>query len=312
MSSLSVPRHSTSNSTRTLTAATSAGNRWLCYWQIAKPRISLMVLITVTVGYLLGSRGNWQLAPLLHALMGIALVAFASSAFNQWYEQHTDALMYRTQNRPLPSGRLSSWEVLLLGFASCVVGLMQLIYFVNLLTACLCLFTIVLYVGVYTPLKKVGAYCTAIGAIPGALPPVLGWTAAGAQIDLAALSLFSILFLWQFPHFLAIAWLYRDDYARAGLRMLPKGNAQGLLTGLASVIYALVLLPLSLLPSQLALAGPFYFWVAFTLGVLYLLTAIRFALEQNRRRARQLLVMSLLYLPTLLLTLTWNHVQLLN
>jgi len=311
MSSLSVPRHA-AKSAEGLSAQPVTVNRWIGYWQIAKPRISVMVLITVAVGYLIGSQGNWQLIPLLHALCGIGLVVFASSALNQWLERHTDALMHRTQHRPLPEGRLTAMEVLAAGAIALVSGFVQLLLFVNLQTALLTLFTILLYVCVYTPLKKAGAYCTAVGAIPGALPPLLGWAAAGAEINLAAISLFGILYLWQFPHFLAIAWLYREDYARANLRMLPSGSPQGLLTGIAAVIYALVLLPVSLMPAQLVLAGDVYFWIALALGVVYLWSAVRFLIQQNNERARLLLFTSLIYLPVLLLTLTWDHVQLLN
>ncbi|MBC8114429.1 MAG: protoheme IX farnesyltransferase, partial [Candidatus Saccharimonas sp.] len=201
------------------------------YTQIAKPRISLMVLLTVTVGYLLGIDGAWSAVTLFHAWFGIALVAMGSSALNQWFERETDGRMRRTMNRPLPSGRLRPAEVLTLGIVCGVVGTVYLAAFVNGPTAALTALTFVLYAGVYTPLKRVTSLCTAVGAIPGALPPVLGWLAAGGRLDWTAGSLFGLLFLWQFPHFLAIAWLHKDDYCAAGLRMLPAGRSLPHVTG---------------------------------------------------------------------------------
>src|SRR5579872_1376018 len=227
---------------------TAAALRLADYVLLTKPRISLLVLLTVSAGFALGSADLWQPLLLAHALFGIALVATASSAFNQWLERDSDALMLRTLNRPLPSGRLSPAEVFLFGLAAAFFGIVWLATFVGATAAVLSAVTLVLYVGVYTPLKRRTSLGTAIGAIPGAMPPVLGWAAAGAPLDSGAFSLFAVLFLWQFPHFLAIAWIYRDQYARAGLKMLPARGQTPRVTGLMAVGYALALLPLSLFP----------------------------------------------------------------
>lgn len=278
--------------------------------ELTKPRISVMVLVTVTVGYTLATHGNWQWHVLLPALLGVALVASASSAWNQWIERRTDARMDRTADRPLPSGRLTGAEVFAFGMFCAIAGTLTLATLVNATTALLTLMTLVLYVGVYTPLKRHTSLCTAIGAIPGALPPVLGWTAAGGALDEGALALFAILFLWQFPHFLAIAWLYRQQYDGAGLQMLPR-NRSTRVVGLLAVTYAAVLIPASLLPRSVALAGDLYLVAAVVLGLMYLVGAIRFALQESRTSARGLLLISLIYLPALLLVLTFDHLRLL-
>jgi protoheme IX farnesyltransferase len=281
------------------------------YLELIKPRIAVMVLVTVTVGYALGSSGTLEFGPLLCALLGIALVASGSSALNQFIERASDGWMPRTANRPLPAGRLTPAEVFCFGFATSLVGILYLTLAVNRLTGALALLTWVLYVGIYTPLKRVTSLCTAVGAIPGALPPVLGWTAAGGTLEAGAFSLFAILFLWQFPHFLAIGWLYREQYERAGLRMLPAVKRRRIVGSLC-VAYALVLLPVSLLPSRLSLAGDSYFLVALVLGLGYLLCTVRFLFRESERTARDLLWSSLTYLPLLFLSLTWDHFQLLQ
>jgi protoheme IX farnesyltransferase len=282
------------------------------YLELTKPRIAVLALTAVTVGYVLGSKGGWQVVPLLHALLGIGCVAAGSSILNQWIERSTDTQMDRTANRPLPAGRLQASEALWFGLACGLFGTLYLTIAVNAVTAWLALATMFLYVGVYTPLKRHTSLCTAVGAVPGALPPVLGWTAAGGQLDAGAFSLFAILFLWQFPHFLAIAWLYREDYARAGLRMLPRPSAKLPIVGAFTVIYALALIPVSLLPSEFALAGDAYFLAAIILGLCYLISSVRFLLNESRRTARSLLLVSLVYLPLLLLALTADHLRLLQ
>ncbi len=307
---------STLDSTRIETVAiparSSAVGRLLDYAELTKPRIALLVLFTVAIGYYLGSDGRWQPATLLHALIGIALVAAGSSALNQFSERDTDARMHRTANRPLPSGRLQPGEVLAFGIAAGGLGCVYLAATVNLSTVALAATTLLLYTVAYTPLKRATSLCTAVGAVAGALPPVLGWSAAGGTLGEGAFVLFGILFLWQFPHFLAIAWLYQDDYARAGLKMLPTPKPAGRVVGLMCVAYALALLPISLLPSQVGLAGHGYFLAAIVLGAGYLLCAVRFWLCESKRAARGVVYASLLYLPLLLLLLTWNHFQLLR
>jgi heme o synthase len=282
------------------------------YLILTKPRIAVLALLTVSAGYALGSADQWRLVPLLHALFGIALVAAASSALNQYFERETDARMRRTADRPLPAGRLTAPEVLSMGLSAGAAGTIYLALFVNGTTATLSAVTLLLYTGVYTPLKRYSAFATAVGAIPGALPPVLGWVASGGALDSSAFSLFAVLFLWQFPHFLAIAWMYRDEYARAGLRMLPSRGETPCVVGLMAVCYALALLPLSLYPAHCGLAGNAYVAVAFVLSLIYLASAVRFALEESQRTARALLWTSLVYLPVLLVTLVWDHFRLLS
>jgi heme o synthase len=282
------------------------------YVEIAKPRISFMVLVTVSCGFVLGMETASVSGTLFHACLGIAVVAIGSSAVNQWIERVTDGRMRRTMNRPLPSGRLAPFEVLMFGLVAACVGTMYLALTVNLATSIMSAVTFVLYAGVYTPLKRVTSLCTAVGAIPGALPPVLGWLASGASLDMNAFALFAILFVWQFPHFFAIAWLHRDDYCKAGLRMLPGGKSMPHITGLLAVTYALCLIPISLLPSHFGMAGSFYTVVAMLLGAAYLTASVLFAINETRTTARRVLWTSLIYLPTLLLTLTWNHLRLLE
>jgi protoheme IX farnesyltransferase len=280
------------------------------YLELTKPRISVMVLVAVSVGFALGSQGTVQFPLLAHALFGIALVAAGSSALNQFLERDTDRLMPRTADRPLPSGRLTAAEVLAFGILSGGMGVFYLASFTNLLTALLTALTLFVYVLVYTPLKRATALCTAIGAIPGALPPVLGWTAAGGGLTLEAFGLFAILFLWQFPHFLAIAWIYREQYAKADLHMLPSLR-QGV-TGFLATGYALALIPVSLLPARYGLAGDAFFLTALVLGLGYCLCAVRFMRSETVQTARGLLWSSLLYLPLLLFALTWDHFRLLQ
>jgi len=294
------------------TLRTTAASRLADYVLLTKPRISLLVLLTVSAGFALGSADGWHPLLLFHALFGIALVAAASSAFNQWLERDSDALMPRTLNRPLPSGRLSPAEVLIFGLVAGTFGLVWLAAFVDAVTAVLAAVTLVLYVGLYTPLKRRTSFGTAVGAIPGAMPPVLGWAAAGAPLDAGAFSLFALLFLWQFPHFLAIAWIYRDQYARAGLKMLPARGQTPRVTGLMAVGYAVVLVPLSLYPAACGLAGNSYLVAALALSAAYLAAAVRFAASESLRTARGLLWTSLVYLPVLLVTLVWDHFSLLS
>ena len=287
-------------------------SRFSDYMEIVKPRISLMVLLTVSCGYVLGMESATVSITLLHACIGIAVVAVGSSAVNQWIERETDGRMRRTMDRPLPSGRLSPFEVLTVGFTAAIAGCTYLYFLVNAQTALFTGLTFVLYAGVYTPLKRWTSLCTAVGAIPGALPPVLGWLAAGGKLDMGAFSLFGTLFLWQFPHFFAIAWIYRDDYCQAGLRMLPAGKPLPHITGILAVVYAVGLIPISLLPSHFGLAGTTYAIVATVLGFSYLAASLQFAWHETRRNARRLLWTSLVYLPVLLLVLVWDHQRLLD
>lgn len=288
---------------------TAAAGRLSEYLELTKPRIAVMALVSVAVGYTLAGGSDWQWLPLANALWGIGSVAVACSVLNQLLERNTDALMQRTANRPLAAGRITPGAALCFGLATGVGGLVWLLLFVNSLTALLSLATLLLYVCIYTPLKRVSSICTTVGAIPGALPPVLGWTAAGGSLDAGGFSLFAILFLWQFPHFLAIGWLHRLDYSGAGLKMLP---AVPRATGVLAAVYAIALIPVSLLPERSAIAGDAYLLVAVALGLGYLAATLRFSWKQSRETARMLLWSSLVYLPLLLLALTWDHFRLLR
>ena len=285
--------------------------RLAAYVSLTKPRLVLLVLVTVAVGFLLGSRGTTSGATLLSlaaTVLGTSFVAGGAGALNQWLERERDARMRRTSHRALPAGRLAPSEAAVFGGLLVFVGTSVLLAGVNLLAAEVALVTFLLYVFVYTPLKTRTTLNTVIGAIPGALPPVIGWAGATGRLGVEAWALFLIVFLWQFPHFLAIAWIYRDDYERAGFRMLTVGDARGRMTGCQAVSYALALVPAGLLPAIVGLAGPVYFAGALLLGLWYLVAATRFWLEASDRRARRLLHTSFVYLPAILLLLLLNPV----
>lgn len=294
-------------------ASHTRSTRLADYAELAKPKIAVMALVTVAVGYVLGAGGTWQWPALVHSLAAIGLAAFASGALNQYLERHADALMTRTANRPLPAGRLAPNEVLAVGLVSAAISLAWLAWQTNLATVIATGVTLVLYLAVYTPLKRHSSLATTVGAVPGALPPVLGWLAAGGALDSAALSLFAILFLWQFPHFLAIAWLCRDDYRQAGMKMLPRAAARRPgLTGLLGILYALALLGVSAWPRTIGLAGNAYLAAAIVLGIGYLAATIRFWWNESRDTARGVLYASLIHLPLLLAAMTWDHFRLLS
>ena len=283
-----------------------ASGRLAAYLALTKPRIGVMVLVTVATGFLLGARGAAHPSTLLLTMLGTGLVAGGASAWNQYLERARDLLMRRTANRPLPAGRLAPVEAAAFGLVLTVAGLAILALWVNGASAALTLLTFVLYVAVYTPLKSVTTLNTAIGAVPGALPPVIGWAAATGQLGAEAWSLFLIVFLWQFPHFLAIAWIYRDDYARAGYRMLPTVDPPGAITGRQAAGYALALVPAGLLPTVVGLAGGLYFAGALLLGLAYLYYAVRFWSQVTDLSARHLLRASFVYLPAVLMLLLLN------
>ena len=293
-------------SASTEAALAAAGNKVAAYVSLTKPRIVVMVLVTVGVGFLLGARGSAHPATLSLTLFGTALVAGGASTLNQWMERARDARMRRTANRALPRGRLGAVEAASFGVGLGLAGTAILLWGANWLAAAVAVSTLLLYVFVYTPLKPWTTLNTAIGAIPGALPPVIGWAAATETLGIEAFSLFLIVFLWQFPHFLAIAWIYREDYARGGLKMLPGVDPQGALTGRQATIYALALIPAGLLPATIGLAGPVYFIGALVLGLLYLVVAIQFWTGVSESTARRLLRMSFFYLPLVLLLLVLN------
>jgi protoheme IX farnesyltransferase len=271
------------------------------YLQLARPRLAFLALVTVIVGWLLAVGGEPDWGELVHALVGTALLFAGASALNQLLERHSDALMPRTENRPLPAGRLQPLEVLILGSVLSIGGLVYLLVVHQPLTAGLGAFALVSYVMIYTPLKRLTPLSTLIGAIPGAVPPLMGWAAARGRLDSEALALFLIVFLWQVPHFLAIAWIYRDQYARAGIRVLPVIDPQGVQTSKQMIRYTLVLILASLLPFVLGLCGWISALSALVLGGVFLHRAVLFARTPTAHQARQVFQASLLFLPALLL-----------
>ncbi len=268
--------------------------------ELTKPRIILMVILTTLAGFYLGADRSLDFPLVLHAVLGTALVVGSANSLNQLIERDADAKMRRTENRPLPSGRLTPGEALLSGAGMGVVGLCYLLLAVNLPTALLSLFAWLNYVFLYTPLKKKTSLSTLVGAVSGALPPVIGWVAARGAMTVESTVLFAILFLWQLPHFLAIAWIYREDYARAGFPMLPVLDPEGGRTGRQIVAYGLALVPVTLMPTLLGLTGAVYFFGARLLGLVFLGFGIRVAFARSIHSARHLFFASLVFLPFLL------------
>jgi protoheme IX farnesyltransferase len=269
-------------------------------WELTKPGITCMVVVTAALGFLVGAEGPLPLPLFLHAMLGTGLVSAGASALNHLLERETDARMRRTSRRPLPAGRLDPDQVLLFGVTLAVAGLAVLAFLVELLAALLGATALAGYVFVYTPLKRRSSLATVVGAVPGAIPPMMGWAAVRGELDPGSWVLFGILFLWQLPHFLAIAWLCRDDYARAGLPMLTVFDRDGTRTARQAVLYCAALLPVSLLPSALGLAGAVYFLGTLILGLAFLGFCLAFARWLSAASARRLLVASVLYLPALL------------
>ena len=281
-------------------ALASAPARASDFVLLTKPRITFLVLVTTAVGYALGVGTSFQPGVFVALLVGTALVSGGASALNQWAERDADALMLRTRSRPLPAGRLVPSDAFAFGIAISFVGLVLLASAVNALTALLAAASLASYVLAYTPLKRITPLCTLVGAIPGAIPPMMGWVAATGSLGRVAWALFAVLFLWQLPHFLAIAWIYRDDYARGGFPMLPVTDPGGDSTARQSVSYASALVPVTLLAGAFAGAGPIYLWSALGLGVLFVGCAVAFAVRRSTRSARWLFLVSVLYLPAVL------------
>jgi protoheme IX farnesyltransferase len=270
------------------------------YLILTKVRITTLVLVTAATGFLLASRDGPDVALLAWTLLGTGLAASGAAALNQVLERAVDARMQRTARRPIPAGRMSATHGLAVGLALSVAGVGVLGARANLLTAALGAATVLLYVGVYTPLKRMTTLNTIVGAVPGAIPPVMGWTAATGALGAPAGVLFAILFLWQLPHFLAIAWIFRDDYRRGGFPMLPVVDPDGRATGHQVALYCAALVPVSLLPTLLGLTGPTYFFGALVLGVGFLAFGLRMARHRRGREARGVLLASVTYLPLLL------------
>src|ERR1051325_8945395 len=277
----------------------SAKARAGAYVELTKPRITSLIVLTFAAGFVLGSVGGVNYVGLVHAMIGIALLSSGIGTLNQFMERDLYGLMRRTADRPLPSRRLFPFEALWFGLTLTVLAEGYLALFVNVLTAFFGLTVIAGYLFMYTPLKTRTTLSTAVGAFPGAMPPLMGWTAATGEVTTGAWVLFAILFLWQFPHFLAIAWMYREDYGRAGIRMLPVVEPEGRITGQQIVAYTLMLVPVSLLPTMIGISGRVYFYGAIILGSLFLSSSISAALSKSRQQARRLLLASVLYLPLL-------------
>jgi heme o synthase len=268
--------------------------------ELFKARLTSLVLLTTLVGFYLGQRGGMSWLLLLNTLLGTGLLACGAAALNQYLERDFDSLMDRTKDRPLPAGLIQPQTVVVLGGVLSVAGLLWLAFGANLLTAILGAVTLISYLFIYTPLKRKTTLNTAIGAIPGALPPLMGWTAARGDLSIEGWALFAILFFWQLPHFLAIAWMYREDYAKGGFVMLPLVDRDGTRTGRSAVSHTLGLLPVSLSPFVLHVSGALYLFGALALGLVFLWCAMRFARELDRLSARRLFFASILYLPLLL------------
>ncbi len=273
---------------------------------LAKPRLNLLVVASTLVGYAMADGESLGVLRVAGLLLGTGLVAGGASAFNQVVERDLDALMKRTRTRPLPDQRLQPIEGLLFGSAITLAGLLTLVMVANLLAAGVALATLLSYVAVYTPLKRRTSFGTVIGAIPGALPPMIGWAASSGTLPPQAWTLFGVMFLWQLPHFLAIAWMYREDYARAGFPMLPVLEPDGRSTGRQSVLYAAALVPLSLAPTLMRMAGEAYFAGALVLGLAFLWLTLQFARTRAVKDARLVFFGSILYLPLLWILMIAN------
>ncbi len=276
------------------------------YIELTKPRITWLILMSTGIGYFYGlpAASNWltflksiPLLSLLHTVLGTGLLASGTAALNQWYEREADRHMRRTADRPLPSGKMKAWHALAFGAALSAAGFLDLWLAVNLLSALVGAFTLASYLFLYTPMKQRTWWSTTVGAVPGAMPPIIGFAAAAGTLTAQSWVLFAILFLWQFPHFYSIAWMYKDDYARAGIQMLPVVEPDCRSTARQIVLYGIALIPASLIPAMLGMSGRIYLVGALLLGLWFLYSGVRVALERSILRARNVLVTSVLYLP---------------
>lgn len=280
------------------------------YLELTKPRVTWLIVMSAAIGYFFGHSGPWLIWPLVHTLFGTALMASGTAALNQWYERDADRHMRRTQMRPLPSGRLQPAQVLWFGIGLAVLGSLELGFGANWLTAGLTLATLAMYLFAYTPLKQKTWWSTTVGAFPGAMPPLIGFAGAAGKLTPEALVLGAILFLWQFPHFYAIAWMYREDYSRAGIRMLPVLEPDGTSTARQIVLYSIALIPISLLPKWMGMTGSIYLIGALVLGLCFLYSGVRVSFDRSKLRARKVLLTSVVYLPVLYLLMVLDPVRL--
>lgn len=271
------------------------------YWELTKPRITCLILMSTAAGYWFGRQGGWDPWRFVHALLGTALMASGTAALNQWYEREADGRMRRTRHRPIPAGRVTPRRALIFGLAISLAGFFELWLGASPLAAWCGLATLVLYLVAYTPLKSRTPHAMAVGAIPGAMPPLIGYAAASGRLDAPAWILFLILLLWQFPHFLAIGWMYREDYARGGIRMLPVVDEGGVRTARQALLFTLLLIPASLAPFLVGMTGWAYVAASVLLGGTMLWAARGLALARSAPAARRLLRATVLYLPALYL-----------
>ena len=280
-------------------SAVSFREKLSAYVELTKPRIAFLLVLTSAAGFYLATNEGFNTVLFINSMLGITLLAFGVATLNQWFERDLDPLMERTEKRPLPSKRVTPNEALVFGIVQCAVAEAYLFFLVNSLTAILGMVVIVGYVFVYTPLKTRTSASTAIGAFPGALPPLMGWTAAANEITLGAWALFVMQLLWQFPHFFAIAWMYREQYKKAGILMLPVVEPSGTLTFRQIVLFTIMLVPVSVAPFIFGLSGKIFLVGAILLGVWFLYASVRSAMDKSNERARKLLLVSVIYLPLL-------------
>ena len=276
--------------------------------ELVKARLTLLVLLTTAVGYYLAASGPVNPLGLFHAVFGTALAAAGAAALNQWWERHLDALMHRTKTRPIPGGRMLARDALMLGCLLSNGGVVYLFFACNWLSALLAAATVAIYIFAYTPLKRRSTFNTLVGAVPGALPPVVGWAAATGRVDIGAWSLFAILFFWQLPHFFAIAWMYREDYARAGFEMISKDDPSGARSASQAVLFCILLLLISGIPQFVGLVSAVYLAVELVLNGFFIFVAMRFLRTQQLADARRLFLTSILYLPLLLAALVLTKI----
>jgi protoheme IX farnesyltransferase len=292
--------------TMRVASTAAAPQRIADYVALTKPRLNFLVVATSAAGYYLGATSSIDILPMASAVAGTALVAGGAAVLNQVYERDTDALMQRTRRRPLPDGRVTATDATVFGAVLSAGGLLLLAVRSNVLAALLAAATLVTYLLVYTPMKRRTSLSTLVGAVPGALPPLIGWTAARGAIAAGGLALFAIVFLWQIPHFMAIAWMYRDDYQRAGFPMLPVVEPDGRRTGRQAALFATLLIPATLVPTVVGVSGRWYGGVALALGAALLWLAFRFAAARTDRAARTLFFATIIYLPLIWLAMIWD------
>lgn len=274
---------------------------------LTKVRLNALVVLTTAAGYYMGLQGPVNWLQMTMVCLGTALVALGSAAFNQINERHVDALMERTKSRPMPQQRMTVQQASLVGYGTTIAGLALLVFFGNWLAAVIALATTLLYVVIYTPMKLKSSLATVVGAIPGALPPMIGWAAARGSVDLVSWTLFLIMFFWQMPHFLAIAWICREDYARAKMPMLSVVDSDGSMTGRQAVVYAAALVPVSVMPMLFGMTGRSYGIGALVLGITLVAVATGFAFKRTNQNARMLFLTTIAYLPLLLILMAFGR-----